>query len=349
MADQPEPSGPAALTRHAHRLDAAVRAQVGRGLRSRGWSPAVVGYPGYGGPGWVRVLARVLLDPPGVSERPEDRRGWRRFVSPSAAQVPVRVGVGGQEHLLVSGPDGHIDARVPCDLPPGWGTVSLRVDGGEPVEAPVRIVGPDTRLGMVSDLDDTVIVTNLPRPLLAFRNAFLLRESDRRPVTGMSALYREIVESHPDVFVVYVSTGAWNTAEPMGRFLARHGYPAGPLLLTDWGPTQDSWFRSGPEHKRTQLRRLFTELPWLRWLLVGDDGQHDPSLYAEAVADHPHAVLGVAIRQLSAAEHVAGHGTPVPKDGVHLSRQLPGRPVQAPDGFGLREELRRRRLVLDRP
>lgn len=349
MADQPEASGPAALTRHALRLEVLVRNQVGRRLRSRGWSPSVVGYPGYGGPGWVRVLARVLLDPPGSPERPEDRRGWRRFLSPAAAEVPVRVSVGGQEHVVLSGPDGHVDARVPSDLPPGWATVSLRVEGGEPVETPVRVVGPETRLGLVSDLDDTVIVTNLPRPLLAFRNAFLLRESDRRPVTGMAALYQEVVETHPDVFVVYVSTGAWNTAVPMGRFLARHGYPAGPLLLTDWGPTQDSWFRSGPEHKRTQLRRLFEELPWLQWLLVGDDGQHDPSLYAEAVADHPRAVLGVAIRQLSAAEQVAGHGTPVPKDGVTRTGRLPGDPVRAPDGFALREELRRRGVVLDRP
>ena len=26
-------------------------------------------------------------------------------------------------------------------------------------------------------------------------------------------------------------------------------YPDGALLLTDWGPTKDRWFRSGQEHK----------------------------------------------------------------------------------------------------
>ena len=157
--------------------------------------------------------------------------------------------------------------------------------------------GPTTRFGLVSDVDDTVIETMLPRPLVAFRNAFLARESARKAVPGMPELYAEITEAHPDIFVVYLSTGAWNTAVPLQAFLARHGYPPGPLLLTDWGPTDEGWFRSGQDHKRGQLRTLFDDLPGLRWLLVGDDGQHDPGLYAEAAATEPDKVLGVAIRR----------------------------------------------------
>ena len=59
------------------------------------------------------------------------------------------------------------------------------------------------------------------------------------------------------------------------------------MLLTDWGPTNTDLFRSGRVHKREALRRLMAELPQLSWALVGDDGQHDPYLYAEAVAEHP--------------------------------------------------------------
>jgi phosphatidate phosphatase APP1 len=43
----------------------------------------------------------------------------------------------------------------------------------------------------------------------------------------------------------YLSTGAWNVAPAVRRFLGRHGYPQGPMLLTDWGPTNTGWFRSG--------------------------------------------------------------------------------------------------------
>src|SRR5262249_8732507 len=125
--------------------------------------------------------------------------------------------------------------------------------------------------------------------------------------------------------------------------------PPGPLLLTHWGPTDEGWFRSGAEHKRDQLRRLFSELPQLRWLLLGDDGQHDPSLYAEAAELEPAKVIAIAIRQLSAVEQVVNHGTALPVDGAGLRHhELPGNPVCAADGFGLLAGLRERRTVIRR-
>ena len=195
---------------------------------------------------------------------------------------------------------------------------------------------------MVSDIDDTVIVTVLPQPLVAFRNAFLLMRAPGRPVAGMAELYADVAAAHPDVFVVYLSTGAWNTAGALGRFLHHHGFPRGPLLLTDWGPTTSAWFRSGREHKRAQLRRLLEELPDLTWLLVGDDGQHDPTTYAELAARAPDRVAAIAIRELSLGEQVVGHGTPVARDepghgpgrrGARSRRLRPARPRSATTGL----------------
>ena len=331
------------------RVEARARAVVERGLRHRGWQPAVVPHVGYGGPGWARVMGRVLLVPPGWSHAGrEDGRGWRRFLTTAAPGIPVTVRLGSRSHRVVSEREGYLDARLESDLEPGWGTATFAIEGSESVEAGVRIVEPAASLGLVSDVDDTVIETMLPRPLVAFRNAFLARERSRRAVPGMPELYREITEKHRDVFVVYLSTGAWNTAVPLTAFLSRHGYPPGPLLLTDWGPTKEGWFRSGQDHKRTQLTRLFTELPELRWLLVGDDGQHDPVLYAEAAAAEPDKVLGVAIRQLTLAQQVLVHGNATAPDRRSTGHvALPAEPVAAPDGFGLRDGLRARGIVLD--
>lgn len=337
----------------ASRLERRVHGVVEHQLDSRGWTPRVVPFTGYGstgastgaaGDGWVRVLARVLLAPPGTPRAARtDGRGWRRFVSASAAGVAVTIEVAGRSHTVTSGPDGYVDVRLDADLEPGWTTVALRVADADAVHAPVRVVGPATTLGLLSDLDDTVIVTMLPRPLLAFRNAFLVREDERRVVPGMAELYAEVLAGSADVFVVYLSTGAWNTARPMTSFLDRHGYPAGPLLMTDWGPTSDGWFRSGQAHKRSTLRRLFEELPQLRWLLVGDDGQHDPTLYAEAVADHPDRVVGVAIRELSLTEQLAAVTSPAPgPEGRDPSAAIT---VRAPDGHALARGLRERGIL----
>ena len=49
-------------------------------------------YTGYGADGRVRVLARVLLTPPGTHTRDLDgRRGWRQFLSSGVAGIPVTI------------------------------------------------------------------------------------------------------------------------------------------------------------------------------------------------------------------------------------------------------------------
>jgi phosphatidate phosphatase APP1 len=326
---------------------------INRILTRRGWRPRVIAYTGYGaqgvdgGDGWARILCRVLLAPPGTRRRDlRGGRGWRRFLSAPAPGVPVTVEVGGQRHLLTCERGGYIDARVTARLEAGWGQALLSVDGTSPAEAPLYVVGPGAHRGIVSDIDDTVMITALPRPLVALWNTAVQREAARKPVPGMAALYREILAQDPDTVVVYLSTGAWNVAPALEEFLARHGYPRGPLLMTDWGPTQDAWFRSGREHKRTQLRRLLAELPGLTWLLVGDDGQHDPELYGEVADASPDKVRAVAIRQLSAIEQVLTHGTPEP---LPEAQAAPPRStveeVRAPDGEGLLAALRARGVL----
>lgn len=152
----------------------------------------------------------------------------------------------------------------------------------------------------------------------------------------MATLYREIVARHPGVPVIYLSTGSWNIAPNLGRFLRRHGYPVGPMLLTDWGPTNTGWFLGlGQLHKRSTLHRLAREFPQIQWLLVGDDGQHDPrSMPSSPLPTH---VKAIAIRQLTAGEQVLSHGLPVANDQLvpAPTEDLPMPVVRGADGYQL--------------
>ena len=222
-------------------------------LRSRGWRHLVVPHTGYAGPDFVRVLARVVLaphadDPVERADRFEYRRGWRNFLTAEAMDVEVTVEMAGEVHRTRTNRSGHVDVRLPNPgLAPGWADVTLTAPGSEPAQVPIRVVAGDETFGLVSDIDDTVIRTSLPRPLLAAYNTLVVQEQSRRPVPGMAALYDAVLADHPGAPTVYVSTGAWNTAPTLTRFLARHGFPAGPLMLTDWGPTNTGWFRSGQD------------------------------------------------------------------------------------------------------
>jgi phosphatidate phosphatase APP1 len=330
----------------AARVDYAISRLQSLFFRRRGWQPRIVPHTGYGSTSWVRILGRVLLapplrdvplDPPTTATRQQNTRGWRRFLTTPMEGVEVDVEVDGEQYRLRTDRGGYLDAVLPVRLSPGWHELALRTRNGRPTVTRIFVTGDDQRLGIVSDIDDTAMVTLLPRPLIAAWNTFVLRESARAAVPGMAEFYRGLLERHPGAPVIYLSTGAWNVAPTLTRFLSRNGFPEGPLLLTDWGPTNTGWFRSGREHKHLALRRLAIELPDVRWLLVGDDGQHDPQIYAEFARDEPDHVAAIAIRQLTVAQQVLSGGTP---DGD--SRQVPSTiaTVAAPDGYGLAGALR---------
>ncbi|MFJ7749194.1 App1 family protein [Arthrobacter sp. NPDC097144] len=336
------------------RLEDALHSYREGRARKRGEVQTVLPFTGYGSTEWVRVLGRVILAKPGYASPDENSagakairdgiRGWRNFMSPPINKAAVTVEINGEQYPVTADRGGVIDVVIPVNLAPGWTTVTLRSEDSEAAVAPVYIVDPSARVGVVSDIDDTIMVTALPRPFLAAWNTFVLDEHARTPTPGMAVTMDRLSRETPGGPVLYLSTGAWNVAATLTRFITRNLYPAGPLLLTDWGPTRDRWFRSGQEHKKTQLERLAKEFPQIKWLLIGDNGQHDEAIYAEFAKRHPENVRAIAIRQLSVGEAVLAGGRSPSRSGERPS-EIPW--IYAPDGAGMSRQLSELGLLPD--
>lgn len=340
--------------------------------KNQGWVPKIIAYAGYGSTQSANVLARAVMKNPNDSTNhftvpylPRNahsfteaavqelsnyaremgkyaQRGWRQFFVTEVGFLPVTVRLGKREIYTRTDRAGYIDLHVSGHgLEPGWHKAVIIPAVGQPVTAPVMIVSPDATHGLISDIDDTILVTWLPRATLAAWNSFVLNTNARSAVPGMSEFYQHLLHSETDAPVFYLSTGAWNTYSAMSRFINANGLPFGPLLLTDWGPTATRAFRSGPEHKKTQLRNLLIMFPNIKWYLVGDDGQHDLVIYDDLAREHPSRVRGIAIRQLNPVEQVLSHGTtesnPAARADSDIERH--GVPIiRGKDGFALLHE-----------
>lgn len=310
--------------------------------RRRGAQPRILSFTGYGSPRWVRIFSRVLLANPAWSEAEyvaqilrDGVRGWQNFVSPPIAYAKVDIEVNGERHTVRADRNGVVDARIDTQLTPGWSTVTLHVEDAESSSQDVLIIDDDTTQAVICDVDDTVWVTALPRPFTAAWNSFLLDEHARRPVAGIPVMLNRLAEQDAGTPVFYVSTGPWNVAHTLTRFMTRHLFPLGPMLLTSWGPTEDRWFRSGMAHKVDALARLAADFPHLSWTLIGDDGQHDPEIYTHFAHHHPGRVDAIAIRQLSATEALLAGGR-----AEETQRATPGIPwAYGPDGAALSFQL----------
>jgi phosphatidate phosphatase APP1 len=291
----------------------------------------VLPFIGCGTPRRAHVRGRVVLGrtaappiPPAggspaqrVGQEPGDAgRGWReRLASFRAGATPfLTIEVPGCP-AVVHGPLGETAARadrqgyldVPLDLgglAPGWHQVTVTASWrGRSADAalPVLVVDPEATLAVVSDVDDTVIETGITRGLEVLRLTLLTEVTERTPLPGAAELYRALTASRDGrrpVPVFYLSTSPWNLYELLTRFLVLRGFPAGPLLLTDWGPSRTSLLRvPTEEHKLTLIRALLAQHPALQVVLVGDTGQLDPEIYATVAQEAPERVRAVYVRR----------------------------------------------------
>lgn len=117
------------------------------------------------------------------------------------------------------------------------------------MQASVYIVAPDARFGLISDIDDTVITTSLPRPMIAAWNTFFRHENARRVVPGMGPLYRTIMAEHPGAPIIFVSTGAWNTAPTLTPLPQAQRFPHRAAAAHRLGADEHGLVpkRSGPQ------------------------------------------------------------------------------------------------------
>ncbi|UBV42968.1 App1 family protein [Deinococcus taeanensis] len=269
-------------------------------------------YVGWGTPDRVELLGRVLLPrtvAPASKADPRLRNVQnvlRRLFSREVGGVRVNGTLDGVTVSAVSDADGYFTlVFTPTrSLPGGWHQVSLRIEGRE-VSAAGRVqVVSDARFGIISDLDDTVIqsdVTSLPRMLGTVLTG---NARTRLPFPGVGALYRALTregEARNPIF--YVSSSPWNFFDLLWQFLDYRRIPLGPMFLRNWGV---DLLGGHGGYKHGVIERIFEHFPHLQFVLVGDSGEKDPEIYAEVVHRHPNRVLAVYIRDVTEASRDEG-------------------------------------------
>jgi phosphatidate phosphatase APP1 len=304
------------LSAIAAELAGDARRAVDRALGKTGAYHAI-GYRGYGTADRALVLGRVLEHTRIASAEATQAR-WRNLLATlqriDADPLPfatVRAKLGGSEKQIVADDEGFLrhwmatDARLQSGA---WHPVHLEVVAGPdtPVAAaahlPALVLVPHARakLGVISDMDDTVLQSEITSFVRAARLMLLENARTRLPFPGVAAFYRALERGTAGVAlnpIFYVSSSPWNLHDVISDFLEAQEIPVGPMLLRDWDITSE--MLRTREHKLTQIREILTTYPTLPFILVGDSGQEDPEIYGALVREFPGRILAIYIRNVS--------------------------------------------------
>jgi phosphatidate phosphatase APP1 len=236
----------------------------------------------------------------------------RRHSALSIVGVEVELRIGKHTATEVTDDHGFANFALPVPgLKVGWHDAHAQttpIDGGESASGAGQVVKPSLRAPflVISDIDDTILLTGLTEGVTMVTRTLLREANQRRAIPGMSSLYRGLVRGvanqagkrKPEPTFFYVSTGSWSFYPLLEQFIGLRAFPQGPMFLTDWGPTERYLRRSGAEHKRTAIRRLFEAYPGMRFVLIGDSGQRDALTYEEMAGEFPERVALIMIRQV---------------------------------------------------
>ncbi|MCC2663504.1 MAG: hypothetical protein K0S35_1426, partial [Geminicoccaceae bacterium] len=269
----------------------------------------------------VRLKGRVLEL--GGRERWRQRTGrwsdlvrmYHRFATDEVPGARVRATFAGRTVETVSDEEGYFEVALDgfaAAAPPGELWRPLQLDLLAPLAAarpPVQVAAPvlvppaAAGFAVVSDIDDTIVRTGATSLVRNLRTTLLTSIEARVAFKGIGAFYRAL-ELGGGAAVVnpifYVSSSPWNLYDLLERFIELNGIPLGPLFLRDLGWDASKFIRSRHEdHKLGAIETLLDFYPGLRFILIGDSGQHDAVIYREVVRRHPGRILAVYIRELA--------------------------------------------------
>ncbi len=277
----------------------------------------IVPYLSFGTKSELFVRGRVIEDKglelatPDATRWRNFRDTWKRFVSDKVPNAQLRVSYPGGEEVLTADAQGYFKARLTPGVPVAAGWTEVRYTLLEPqrrgvtaAEACGQVLVPDERaqFGVISDMDDTVVQTDVTRWVRVLGAVLFGNAHTRLPFRGVAAFYRALETGTTGVRnpLFYVSSSPWNLYDLLLEFLTVGEIPLGPLNLRAWRGGAGELFPS--EHgafKQNEIRRILDAFPALPFILIGDSGEQDPEIYGEIVSSYPGRILAVYIRDVS--------------------------------------------------
>jgi phosphatidate phosphatase APP1 len=135
------------------------------------------------------------------------------------------------------------------------------------------------QFGIISDMDDTVVQTDVTRWARVLGAVLFGNAHTRLPFRGVAAFYRalEVGTGGARNPLFYVSSSPWNLYDLLLEFLTLGQIPLGPLNLRAWRGGAGELFPS--EHgafKQGEIRRILDTYRELSFILIGDRVRKTP-------------------------------------------------------------------------
>jgi phosphatidate phosphatase APP1 len=158
----------------------------------------------------------------------------------------------------------------------------------------------DKNTAVISDIDDTVLVTHTLNTFKKIRTLLVKNALKRKSVKAMRTFYQQFSEEGFPFF--YVSNSETNLFPMIRLFLEHNKFPVGPIFLKSFVKWNQIYKRRKQSnkgmHKREKIEFLIKAFPNFNFILIGDDSQQDPEIYTEFAQTYSKRISEIYIRNV---------------------------------------------------
>ena len=290
-----------------------------------GWlgTPKILPYRGFGDISSIHIRG-VVIEDKGLTKPADRHMVWHNILAMikrfSSDEIPgVRVKADFMGLSLVTETDDYGFFSFHFNIREKSGTISSKdwhpvsfhlideiVEGQPEVTATgeIMIVSPEKKRIIVSDIDDTILISHSTQTLKKLRLMLFKNALTRTPFEGVTSLYRALEkgrcknEFHP---FFYVSSSEWNLYDLLENFFAHNNIPKGVFMLRKMDTSIYKFWKSGQgnhEHKYEKIKFLLEFYKEQKFILIGDSGQKDPQIYTRLAKEFPGRIESIYIRKI---------------------------------------------------
>ncbi|WJJ98255.1 App1 family protein [Algibacter luteus] len=245
---------------------------------------------------------------------------WKRFETDEIKHAKLRVKIGDDRFYYVTTDNrGYflLDERV-NDLNKyanveGWVKFEFSYEEEQltrTIQAENRFPGEmlipcaNAKFGVITDIDDTILHTGLTS-ILKWRvliNTLLTSAGKRLPLEDAPELYHLLHQGktrHEANPIFYVSHSPWNLYRYLEYFLKKNNFPKGPIILRNFPKPFSKKSKNEKPQKQKEIIGILKTYPKLKFILIGDSGEHDPYIYKEVAEAFPDRILAIYLRHVN--------------------------------------------------
>lgn len=237
------------------------------------------------------------------------KKTWKRYASDEIPGVGIKGTLNGVEADSISDNEGYFDLHFKnlqaANLDDGWYNVELEIThmpfnlSFEPkATGEVLISKQANSFGIISDIDDTIIHTDIINKIQMVLNTVRYDSKNRVAFEGVPELYRELTHNHKNP-LLFVSGSSYNLYEMLDTFCQLNDIPKAPFVLRDLGIGPSQWVKeSSHSFKTRNLEMILDVYDELSFILIGDSGEQDPEIYLNIHQKYPGRVKAIYIRHV---------------------------------------------------